>query len=75
MRAIYVDLRRAIINKWFLITLVGTLALLWIGLGPQSTSLTGDILSGYRPQWNMYLYMALTSSASTLTLPSLAALP
>lgn len=75
MRVTLVDLRRSIFNRWFLITIFGTLALFWIGLGPLSSVFIGEFSSGYKPPWNSYLCTALTSSTSTLTLPALAALP
>ncbi|MEG0863034.1 MAG: hypothetical protein RSE58_09925 [Clostridia bacterium] len=75
MKMIWLDLKRSIAGKWFLITILATILLFWVGLGAQATYLADDIACGYRPAWNYLLNAALLSATSALTLPAIAALP
>lgn len=75
MKTFKVDLKRALLGKWFVVSLLGNITFLWIGLGAQSTYMISELAEGYKPCWNYLLYTTLTSPASTLSLPALAALP
>ena len=75
MKTLRLDLKRAISRRSFWFTILLTMAVLWIGLGPQTAYLLSDIITGYRPPWNYLLYNTLRSSTSALTLPALVALP
>ena len=49
MKTLRLDLKRAIFRRSFWFTVLLTMAVLWIGLGPQTAYLLSDIITGYRP--------------------------
>lgn len=71
MKILWQEFKRNFINRWFYITILLTVAALWLGLGTESYWL----LHGAEMDLGWLLDTTFTSSSHALSLPILASLP
>lgn len=75
LRALRVDLAKALLGRWFVIAVLATLFSLWLGISQQLRGLDDYLMYNDEPHWAGMLHQALQGSFAQLSLPALSALP
>lgn len=75
MKSILFDVRRAVVNRWFWIAVIGTIMSLWLSIGAETYSLRDMQISGCLPDWISMMQKALHNEFGGFTMPVLSALP
>jgi hypothetical protein len=75
LRALRVDLAKALLGRWFVIAVLATLFSLWLGISQQLRGLDDYLMYNDEPHWAGMLHRALQGSFAQLSLPALSALP
>ncbi len=75
LRALRVDLAKALWGRWFVIAVLATLFSLWLGISQQLRGMDDYLMYNDEPLWAGMLHQALQGSFAQLSLPALSALP
>jgi hypothetical protein len=75
LRALRVDLAKALWGRWFVIAVLATLFSLWLGISQQLRGMGDYLMYNDEPHWAGMLDQALQGSFAQLSLPALSALP